>query len=202
VKSNPDWKFVLLVAFDVGDKFLDDSEASVSIRRIIASATSDVESLRIMFVRVVAIKSVALLWSLLYDMAMSNGANYFYMVNDDVTFLHHNWPEAFTQAIDAQGGQGIAGPSDMSRGCSLMTQIFVGRGHHALFGYLFPPDFHNWWCDNWINRLYERLGLKVCFKDIRIRNGGRKDGTRPRYQACRNIDFALILESSLTRATI
>lgn len=187
-RSNPGVKFVLLVAFDENDRFLDDTE-----ERMHVAFQQELPNLHVYFIRLIRTGSVAMIWNVMYDIAMRSGARYFYQLNDDIHFKTHDWPDAFMSAIDAQEGHGVVGPNDVHRKCNLLTQNFVGLGHWDIFGFLFPPDFRNWWSDNWIGALYELYGLRTCFSNIRIVNGKRKDGSRPRYQACRVVEYQALL---------
>lgn len=185
--ANASQRFLLLVGYDEGDKYLDSAEHATSIRDSFRAFQRG--NLHIKLVRLPETGAVTLVWNYLYELSMRSGAKYFYQINDDLTFKNSTWPLLFRQALDAQGGRGVVGPSDHHFGCKLMTQNFVGRGHWEAFGFLFPPELRNWWCDNWINALYSRVGLRKCFADIGALNGGRKDGCRPRYVPCSNFDY-------------
>ena len=37
-----------------------------------------------------------------------------------------------------------------------MTQSFVHCTHLAVFGHYFPPQFHNWFSDDWATQVYGR----------------------------------------------
>ena len=37
----------------------------------------------------------------------------------------------------------------------LLTQTFVSRKHMEIFGWYFPEEIINWYCDNWINAVYK-----------------------------------------------
>ena len=185
--ANASQHFLLFVGYDEGDKYLDSAEHAGRIRDFFAAFQRS--NLHIKLVRLPETGAVTLVWNYLYELSMRSGAKYFYQINDDLTFKNSTWPFVFKKALDAQSGRGVVGPSDHHFGCKLMTQNFVGRGHWEAFGFLFPPELRNWWCDNWINALYSRVGLRKCFADIGALNGGRKDGCRPRYVPCSNYDY-------------
>lgn len=190
-KHNPNWKFLVLVGFDAGDKFFDNP---TPIKVILEKARQFmVPNVEIQFLRLIKTGTVTMVWNLLYDLAMRNGARYFYQLNDDITFVNHDWPDKFASLIDQRNGFGLVGPSDDAFACKLTTQNFVGHRHWELFGFLFPPDLHNWWCDNWIHRLYSILGAITCEPDHAIMNGGRKDGNLPRYIPCRDFDYPALV---------
>ncbi len=192
VTLNPQYKFVLLIGYDVGDRYFD-NPANLSVIKSTISALYRVPNLSVYFIRLVKTGAVTMVWNMLYDIAIQAGAHYFYQLNDDITFKSHHWPAEFTGYIDQNDGYGLVGPRDRKFGCKLMTQNFVGRGHHQIFGFLFPPDLHNWFSDTWLNIMYGNLGLKRCNPAIGIVNGGRRDGPRPRYMACKQSDHAAML---------
>jgi hypothetical protein len=50
---------------------------------------------------------------------------------------------------------GMTGP--INNNSRILTQTFVSRKHFDLFGYFFPEELKNWFCDNWINETYHGL---------------------------------------------
>lgn len=197
VHRNSDMNFTLLVAYDTNDKLYDNSDLTAQLQKLLSEFKE--ENLKIYLVRIVRLGSVSMIWNILYELAMSRGARYFFQVNDDLRFHTCDWPSRFKTSIDSRNGHGVVGPADAKFGCQLMTQNFVGRGHYETFGFLFPPDIRNWWCDNWLNRMYEGLGMKSCFPEVVAANGGRSDGPRPRYQACRTFDYTPYLHYHLQK---
>lgn len=187
-EANPDVHFVLLIAFDAKDRFLDDED----MRKLFVMKDPP-SNMSIKFIRLIKTGSVVMIWNALYDIAMKSGARYFYQLNDDITFNDLTWPETFMNAIDSQNGHGVVGPNDVRRQCNLLTQNFVGRGHWEIFGFLFPAEFRNWWCDNWIGALYQLYGIRKCFKYITIVNGRRSDGSRSRYRPCQAVEYTGLL---------
>lgn len=180
-KSNPVQLFTLLVAYDHGDKYLDHQQDQFKALLL----SNKPANLEIVMVKIPFLGSVTMLWNIMYEISIKQGAKYFYQLNDDIKFHSHDWPTVFTEWIDGNRGFGLTGPCDEAfPNCSLMTQNFVGRGHYEIFTFLFPPDLQNWWSDDWLNRVYECVGMKKCFAGIRISNGNRRDGENPRYQAC------------------
>jgi hypothetical protein len=60
--------------------------------------------------------------------------------------------------------KGITGPIDWGRdqfntkhnvgGKFILTQTFVSRKHMDIFGFYFPEEIKNWFCDDWITNVY------------------------------------------------
>ena len=58
----------------------------------------------------------------------------------------------------------------------IQTQSFVSRKHMEIFGFYFPPEIKNWYCDDWMTNVYSPKYFYMihCF----VKNAG---GT-PRYE--------------------
>lgn len=70
---------------------------------------------------------------------------------------------------------GMVGP--INNNPCILTQTFVSRKHKELFGYYFPPEIINWFCDDWINDIYKHMNrFKPLHNHICINVGGK-----PRY---------------------
>ena len=41
------------------------------------------------------------------------------------------------------------------------SQPFIAKAHVEILGYLYPPDIKNWYCDNWIQNTYEKMGKLI-----------------------------------------
>ena len=70
---------------------------------------------------------------------------------------------------------GVVGP--LNNNPRILTQTIVSRKHRELFGYYFPPEILNWFCDDWINEVYKELNhFYPMQKHFCVNMGGR-----PRY---------------------
>jgi hypothetical protein len=65
----------------------------------------------------------------------------------------------------------------MNNNSRILTQSFVSRKHFDLFGYYFPEELKNWFCDDWINETYRGLGA---YYPLRAHYCANMGGT-PRY---------------------
>ena len=58
-----------------------------------------------------------------------------------------------------QDNIGICGPINLPNK-TILTQTFVSRKHYEIFKFYFPNEIKNWFCDDWINFVYENNTLK------------------------------------------
>ena len=105
------------------------------------------------------------LWNLAFKKAYSDGCQYFYQCGDDIQFVTFNWIDDCINQLTANQQIGITGPLDLGRLNTnkiyqpgqeyfLQTQTFVSRKHMEIFGYYFPEEIKNWFCDDWITKVY------------------------------------------------
>ena len=71
----------------------------------------------------------------------------------------------------------MTGPIDKNN-LHVLTQSFVSRKHMELFGYYFPSEIINWFCDDWINLVYKRINKFYPLNNKYCLNVGGK----PRYK--------------------
>ena len=134
---------------------------------------------------------VTFYWNTLATLAFDGGADYFYQLNDDVEFVSPDLAAPLIRALERTDGRGVAGPSDLHDMAYLtMTQSFVGRRHYESFGYIFPWEFRNSFCDDWMTHVYE-VGLTHWGLGAMVRNTN-VGGTR--YDVC--------VDSGALRATL
>ncbi|KAJ1483771.1 hypothetical protein T484DRAFT_1799057 [Baffinella frigidus] len=81
-----------------------------------------------------------------------------YQSNDDVEFVTPGWAPQFVSIISPPEGRarsrlGVVGARDLNNGL-VMTQSFVHRTHHEVFGAHFPSTIKNWHLDDWISTVY------------------------------------------------
>jgi hypothetical protein len=184
------FELVFYIGYDEGDRVYDNREL---LRRIIAKTKTSfnsigVENIKMNIVRLGISRSVTFIWNALFSLAISDGVDYFYQLNDDVRFVSIGWLGSLVMHLKRQAGFGLAGPFDPAFDCKIMTQTMVSPIHFNIFGWFFPPDFRNWQCDTWISGVYAGFGR--CFPKMIIYNGRlTPSGTQPRYQPCRTMDF-------------
>ena len=88
-------------------------------------------------------------------------------------------------------GIGMTGPMNNQ---DILTQSFVSRKHHDLFGYYFPEEIENWFCDNWMNEVYQGIDRYFPLKNHLCNNVGGKE----RY-AVKKMGYKQYVEKDLLR---
>lgn len=104
-------------------------------------------------------------WNILakaaYDHAI--GFKYFFQIGDDVELLTHGWTTRFITKLNEHNNIGVVGPCNMinyqqrvNHGRPpVIENAFVSRRHLDIFGYFFYPTIKNWYCDDWLSRIYD-----------------------------------------------
>lgn len=196
--SEAEWyrfNIVIYVGFDHGDMLFDDLER----RRFVKEKATRMIGERpiiIKFLRLPNTHRVAMLWSMMFVKAMSEGADYFYQVNDDVTMVTPGWLTRFTSALDANGGFGVVGPFDTHNqlNCTVLTQAMVTRQHYDIFTLFYPTDLRDWKTDRWLTNVYGPENT-FCWEAIKVRNGA----SPTRYQFCEFLSWRIYLEAGRRR---
>lgn len=96
------------------------------------------------------------IWNILAKRAYDEGYDYLIQCGDDIVFETPGWLEECIAALGNSGNVGVAGPTDRNNR-RLLTQTVVHRTHIDIFGFYFPPEIPNWFCDDWINEVYETV---------------------------------------------
>jgi len=88
------------------------------------------------------------------DKAYDDGCDYFYQCGDDIEFLDKKWVSESIKILKENHDIGVTGPYEKLQR-RVLTQSFVSRKHKEIFGYFFPPEIINWYCDNWMTEVYK-----------------------------------------------
>ena len=107
---------------------------------------------------------VTKMWNKAFKKAYNDGCDYFYQCGDDIEFLDKGWVNKSIRVLLARKNIGVTGPIDWGRElfkqkhkCEqkfLLTQTFVSRKHMDFFGFYFPEEIKNWYCDDWMTYVY------------------------------------------------
>ncbi len=191
--------YVLYLGFDEGDPFYDVPANRESLRKHVQASVHGFP-IEFRMVRVVNSNGwVPFIWNALFQHAMDDGCDYFYQLNDDIRFITPGWTSAFVEGLKKSSigeNVGVIGPLDNGNGW-LLTQSFVHRSHHAIFGYLYPYVFRNWYSDDWLTKVYQDIGGMIHAKNYQVHNV-QSFGTR--YHICNHQDkLASSLESGRNR---
>ena len=181
------YRYVMYMGFDEGDSFYDVPANRESLRQYVQSK---IEGYPIEFQMVRVVNSngwVPFIWNVLFQHAIDDGCDYFYQLNDDIEFVTPGWTSAFVNGLKTSSvgeNVGVIGPRDDGN-ARLLTQAFVHRNHYAIFGYLYPYVFRNWYSDDWITKVYQDIGGTIHAKDFEVVNV-QNFGTR--YHICNQQD--------------
>jgi len=121
------------------------------------------------------------MWNYLFRLAFEDGNDYFYQCGDDIMF-HSEWLLECIEQLKKQNDIGCCGPINPPN-YSILTQTLVSRKHWEIFGYYFPPQIKNWWCDDWINYVYSPSYINKLTHLIAENKGGD-----PRYEKPNNTE--------------
>lgn len=94
------------------------------------------------------------MWNVLYKKAYDDNYDYFYQCGDDIEFKTNNWVEDSINILKNNNDLGVSGPNNVEISNPILTQAMVSRKHYEIFGFLFPEQIENWYCDNWISEVY------------------------------------------------
>ena len=118
-------------------------------------------------------------WNQLLDAAIADGHEYFFQMGDDVVFVTYGWTRIFLEALQAQGNKGIVGPCHFANyegrlregKRPVLENAFFHKTHYDIFGYLYPPEIRNYYCDDWITEVYRAtLRMDVLVQNLSIYN--------------------------------
>ena len=128
------------------------------------------------------------MWNILFKKAYDDNYDYFYQCGDDITFINLDWTKQSISNLRNHNNVGLTGPLDYGRIRSnprlclpggerfIQTQTFVSRKHMDTFGFFFPPEIKNWFCDDWITNVYYPTFFYPMRNNFIINQGGN-----PRY---------------------
>ena len=96
-------------------------------------------------------------------------ADYLFVMADDLELVHLDFIQIFINYLkDKVIGLGHA--LDKTNAAGICTHPFVKSSHVKYLGYFYPKEIKNWYCDDWITRLYNRFNLINKTDDFVISN--------------------------------
>ena len=105
------------------------------------------------------------MWNRAFQKAYDDGCDYFFQCGDDIVFKEHCWTKNSIAKLQHRHDIGLTGPLDIDRWHTgphsrpggprfIQTQSFVSRKHMEIFGFYFPEEVKNWYCDDWMTFTY------------------------------------------------
>lgn len=96
-------------------------------------------------------------------------ADYIFVMADDLEFITMDFIDLFVDYLkDKKIGLGHS--KDLTNSAGICTHPFVTANHVKYLGYFYPKEIKNWFCDDWITRLYSNLNLTYVTKDYVLKN--------------------------------
>lgn len=195
VEKYSQFTYELYLGYDDTDQYYLDH-----IEEIIAVIRETIPDLKIFTYRLPTPPSnPCFVWNELYKIAYEAGCNFFYECGDDIKFVTPDWPVKFLEAFnyDDQAPGFVAGQDLVY--LDVRTMIMITRKHYEIFGFLFAPEFKNFYCDIWLDRIYTNLGYRRWLTEIKIANGLTRivSGQQIRYDPYQDFN----LESLVARDT-
>jgi hypothetical protein len=173
VTYNQEHCYKFFIGIDKDDPVYDNKEIQSQILRFI-QVMNNIE-LEFIYMENIPKGHLTKMWNVLYDRALEENYDYFFQCGDDIEFHTKNWINDCIQVLEKTNGIGLVGP--INNNPRILTQSFVSRKHKDLFGYFFPPNIINWFCDDWINEVYKKIGHFYPLNNHFCNNVGGK----PRY---------------------
>ena len=166
--------YVFYIGIDRNDMVYDNGDNKNSLNRFCSIMKNT--SIEFHYMENVAKGHLTIMWNQLFKTAYSDGCEYFFQCGDDIEFKTNGWINECVRTLQQSNGIGLVGP--INNNTRILTQGFVSRKHMDLFGYYFPPEIINWFCDDWINGVYRDIQHFYPLKNhLCINVGGQ-----PRYE--------------------
>ena len=173
--------YVFYIGVDKNDRIYDNEKEVNQFKRFI-SIMKNVE-IEFMYMDGIEKGHLTIMWNRLFKKAYDDNCDYFFQCGDDIDFKTKGWVNACIETLKKSNGIGMVGP--MNNNAFILTQSFVSRKHMELFGFYFPEEIINWYCDDWINEVYKAIGHLYMLHDYTCDNLGGL----PRYDINNNPDF-------------
>lgn len=169
-------KYTFYIGFDDDDEFYKNKLIKSSIIRFIKKHNCDV---KINYFKGEK-GNVVDIWNRLYKQSYEDN-DYFVQCGSDISFIDKGWVSSAIQTFLLNDNYGVVGLVDSGRRRitptdRLFTQTMVSKKHYDIFGFYYPPQLKNWFCDDWITEIYRQhdLAHEIPFKIINL-------GGQPRY---------------------
>lgn len=173
-KNKEQHNYVFYIGIDKNDKILDTIEFRNEINRL----TMVFKHIHFKYFHMnenIAKGHLTKMWNCLFIEALKDDCDYFFQCGDDIDFQTKGWVNDCIKQLQLNNNIGLVGP--INNNSRILTQSFVSRKHYDLFGYYFPEEIINWFCDDWINEVYK--GMNAYFplqQHLCVNIGGQ-----PRY---------------------
>jgi len=175
---DPEHAYTYYIGIDDDDPLYSKDSEKKELYRFI----SVMKNVSLQFISMRGIKKghLTAMWNRLFDKAYHDGCHYFYQCGDDIQFLNKGWVSKSIQLLQLYHNLGATGPHDTMQ-FRVHTQSFVSRKHYEIFKFYFPPEIINWFCDDWMTKIYWEDLLYPLLDKWCMNCGGAPRYTTPRY---------------------
>ena len=160
--------YTFYIGIDRNDKVYDDKLNQEELTRF-CSIMTNIE-IEFMYMDDISKGHLTIMWNVLFNKAYNDGCDYFFQCGDDINFKTTGWVNSCINALKQSNNIGLTGP--LNNNARILTQSFVSRKHMELFGFYFPPEIINWFCDDWINLVYKGMNKYYPLKEHKCDNVG------------------------------
>ncbi len=186
--------YTFYIGIDRNDPIYDNNNIRIKISKFI----SVLKNIDLKFVYMDDVKKghLTIMWNILFDKAIEDNNDYFFQCGDDIEFKTKGWVNDCINVLKNTNDIGVVGP--INNNPYILTQSFVSKKHKELFGYYFPPDIINWFCDDWINEVYKKLNHFYPLQNHLCNNVGGN----PRYDVNNDSNFAFDFNNNMQKTRI
>lgn len=97
------------------------------------------------------------IWNELTKRAIDDGFDYIQIGGDDIMYdSRTEWLGKFLKLLKKNNNVGYS--AGFSNNPNIPTQFLIHKKHYHHFGWVFPPQIHNWFCDDFLFGLYKQHG--------------------------------------------
>ena len=179
-------EYIFYIGIDKNDRIFDKKEEQSQILNL----SNNFSNVTFKFITCDNIPKgyVTLMWNKLFYISYKENCMYFYQCGDDIKFLTKGWINDSIKVLKSNYDIGITGP--INNHGSILTQAFVSRKHMEIFGFFFPKEIKNWYCDDWYNQVYRPNFLYPLYNHYAFNLGGN-----PRYK----IEDTILIKKNLKK---
>jgi len=145
----PQYNYKIFLGYDGDDIYYSNQENAEYIKETAINYNIQVEFIELQIERGYLTK----MWNELAKRAYNEKYTYMYMCGDDILYNKTGWVSESIEALKKTNNIGVSGPTEIVNP-RILTQCFVHNKHYEIFGYFFPEEIKNWYCDDWINAVY------------------------------------------------
>jgi hypothetical protein len=128
------------------------------------------------------------IWNKLGNEAVKQGYEYIMVLGDDISMpTDEVWLDIFINKLKENNNVGYS--AGFSNNDEIPTQFLLHKTHLDIFGFIFPSQIRNWYCDNYIYDLYgDKFGNWL--KEYHLLNVGGSPRYKPDH--CENLKNILV----------